>query len=142
MIIVNGLLYVYTSNTCIDSCNHHHNQDTGQFQHLKSSLWCPLWCPFVVSLPAQPQPLVITDLFILSFLECHGSGTLQYATLFIYLFIHSFIHSWLRWVFVAARGLSLVAASGGYSLLWCAGFSLQWLLLWSTGFSSCGTRAQ
>ena len=62
--------------------------------------------------------------------------------LFIYLFI------WLRWVFVAARGLSLIAASGGYSSLWCAGFSLQWLLLlWSTGsrhagFRSCGTQAQ
>ena len=45
-------------------------------------------------------------------------------------------------------GFSLVAVSGGYSLLWCAGFSLQWLLLLqSTGsrhadFSSCGTRAQ
>ena len=45
-------------------------------------------------------------------------------------------------------GFSLVAASGGYSSLWCAGFSLQWLLLlWSIGsrcmgFSSCGTRAQ
>ena len=55
---------------------------------------------------------------------------------------------WLRWVLVAVRGLSLVAASGGYSSLWCAGFSLRWLLLlWSTGsrctgFSSCGTRAQ
>ena len=41
---------------------------------------------------------------------------------------------WLYWVFVAAHGLSLVAASGGYSLLWSASFSLQWLLLlWSTG---------
>ena len=30
--------------------------------------------------------------------------------------------------------LSLVAVSGGYSLLPCAGFSLEWLLsLWSTG---------
>ena len=29
------------------------------------------------------------------------------------------------WVFVAACGLSLVAASGDYSLLWCAGFLLQ-----------------
>ena len=54
----------------------------------------------------------------------------------------------LRWVFVAACGLSLVAASGGYSSLWCAGFSLRWLLsLWSTGFgrvgfSSYGTWAQ
>ena len=62
---------------------------------------------------------------------------------FIYLFFGR-----LRWVFVAARGLSLVVASGGYSSLWCAGFSLQWLLLlWSTGsrcmgFSSCSTRAQ
>ena len=45
-------------------------------------------------------------------------------------------------------GFSLVAVSRGYSLLWCAGFSLRWLLLlWSTGsrrvgFSSCGMRAQ
>ena len=55
---------------------------------------------------------------------------------------------WLRWVFLAARGLSLVAASGGYSSLWCAGFSLQWLILLRSmrsrraGFSSCGARAQ
>ena len=50
-------------------------------------------------------------------------------------------------VFVAVHGLSLVAESGGYSLLWCAGFSLWWLLLlWSmssgqAGFSSCGSWA-
>ena len=49
---------------------------------------------------------------------------------------------------LAVRGLSLVAASRGYSSLWCAGFSLLWpLLLRSTGsrrvgFSSCGTQAQ
>ena len=59
-----------------------------------------------------------------------------------------FIYFWLHWVFVAARGLSLVAASGGYSLLQCAGFSLQWLLLLRSmgsrhaGFSSCSTWAQ
>ena len=58
-----------------------------------------------------------------------------------------FIYFWLRWVFVAARGLSLVVASRRYSLLWCAGFSLRWfLLLRSTGsrragFRSCGTWA-
>ena len=46
------------------------------------------------------------------------------------------------------RGLSQVAASGGYSSLWCAGFSLRWILLLRstgsrcTGFSSCGTWAQ
>ena len=50
------------------------------------------------------------------------------------------------WVFVAACGLSLVAASGGYSSLQCAGFSLWWLLLLQSsgsrhaGFSSCGEQ--
>ena len=62
-------------------------------------------------------------------------------------FVLFYFYFWLLWVFVAVRGLSLIAASGGYSSLWCTGFSLQWLLLWSTGsrctgFSSCGTRAQ
>ena len=71
---------------------------------------------------------------------------------FIYLFIFIFgcIGSslGLHWVFVAVRGLSLVAVSGGYSSLWCTGFSLQWLLLLRSmgsrcmGFSSCGTWAQ
>ena len=65
---------------------------------------------------------------------------------FFYLIL--FIYSWLRWVFVAARGLSLVAVSGGYSSLQCAGFSLRWLLLLQStgsrlaGFGSCGTRAE
>ena len=63
----------------------------------------------------------------------------------IFLFIYYF---WLRQVFVAACGLSLVAASGSYSLLRCAGFSLRWLLLLRStgsrlaGFSSCGSWAQ
>ena len=59
-----------------------------------------------------------------------------------------YFYFWLGCVFTAAYGLSLVAASGGYSSLRCVGFSLrQVLLLWSTGsrragFSSCGMRAQ
>ena len=58
-----------------------------------------------------------------------------------------FFFFWLCWVFVAARGLSLVA-SGSYTLLQCTGFSLWWLvLLRSTGsrrmgFSSCGVWTQ
>ena len=58
-----------------------------------------------------------------------------------------FVLFWLHWVFVAARRLSLVVVSGGYSLLRCAGFSLQWLLLLRsmgsrlTGFRSCSTWA-
>ena len=54
---------------------------------------------------------------------------------FINLFI-LFIYFWLRWVFVAARGLPLVAVSGGYSSLRCMGFSLRWLLL----LQSTGSR--
>ena len=75
---------------------------------------------------------------------------------FFFSFINLFIlfYFWLRWVLVAARRFSLVVVSGGYSLLWCAGFSLWWLLLlWSTGsraqasvvaacgLSSCGMWA-
>ena len=58
-----------------------------------------------------------------------------------------FICFWLRWVFLAAHGLPLVVASGGYSSLRCVGFSLQWLLLLRStgsrckGCSSCGTWA-
>ena len=58
-----------------------------------------------------------------------------------------FFYFWLSWVFVAVRRLSLVAASGGYSSLRCAGLSLRWLpLLWSTGsrcagLSNCVSRA-
>ena len=59
-----------------------------------------------------------------------------------------FFFFWLRWVFVAVRGLSLVAASGGYCSLRSVGFSLRWLLLLQStgsrcmGFSSCSTWAQ
>ena len=67
---------------------------------------------------------------------------------FLKIYIYIFIYFWLHWVFIAVHGLSLVVASGGYSWLRCAGFSLQWLLLlWSigsrhAGFSSCGMWAQ
>ena len=65
---------------------------------------------------------------------------------FFYKFIYSFTYFWLSWVFVAVRRLSLVAASGGYSLLRYTGFLLQWLLLLQStgsrhvGFSSCGSK--
>ena len=77
--------------------------------------------------------------------------------LFIYLFIHSFIHSfiylWLRWVFVAAHGLSLVAARAtlrcGVWASHCGGFSCcgarapgAWAsVVVAHGLSSCGLRA-
>ena len=77
---------------------------------------------------------------------------LQSPMVFFFLFFflnlfYLFIYFWLCWVFVAVHGLSLVVASGGYSSLHCAGFSLQWLLLLQStgsscmGFSSCGSWA-
>ena len=66
----------------------------------------------------------------------------------LFIIIIFYIYFWLCWVFVAARGLSLVVVSGGDSSLWCAGFSLRWLLLLRSmgsrhaGFSSCGVQAQ
>ena len=65
-------------------------------------------------------------------------------------FFKGFIYFGLFWVFSSfCVGFSLVAESGGYpqvAWLQCAGFSLLWLLSWSTGskasgFSSCGTWA-
>ena len=47
-----------------------------------------------------------------------------------------FFFFWLSWIFLAARGLSLVVESGGYSSLWYIGFSLRWLLL----LQSMGSR--
>ena len=84
---------------------------------------------------------------------CSLYCTIYPCSLFYFLFlflkyIYLFIYFWLRWVFVAARRLSLVAVSGGYSSLQCAGFSLWWLLLLrSTGsrcmaFTSCSMQAQ
>ena len=59
---------------------------------------------------------------------------------FVYLFLDALGLCCCAWAF-------LVVANGGYSLLWCADLSLQWLLLlWSmgsrhVGFSSCGSWA-
>ena len=58
----------------------------------------------------------------------------QHVYLFIYLFF------WLCWVFVSARGLSPVAASGSHSSSRCAGLSLSRpLLLRSTGSRRAGS---
>ena len=57
-----------------------------------------------------------------------SSGDFYLFIIIIFLNFYLFIYFWLHWVLVAARGLSLVV-SGGYSSLWCTGFSLQWPLL-------------
>ena len=52
----------------------------------------------------------------------------------IYFFIYLFIYFWLRWVFVAVHGLSLVVARG--STLRCGARASH-----CSGFSCCGARA-
>ena len=65
----------------------------------------------------------------------------------LFFFFFYLIYFWLCQVFVAARGLSLVVVSRGYSSLRCACFSLWWFLLLRssgarrTGFSCCGAWA-
>ena len=66
------------------------------------------------------------------FCFCFSFLSLFFGNRFLFFFINLFIlfvYFWLRWVFVAAQELSLVAVSGGYSSLRCVGFSLRWLLL-------------
>ena len=59
---------------------------------------------------------------------------------FFFLLNYLFIYFWLCWVFVSVRGLSLVAAGGGYSSSRCAGLSLSRpLLLRSTGSRRAGS---
>ena len=63
-----------------------------------------------------------------------------FSILFFFFLINLFIYFWLRWVFIATHGLSLVV-SGDCSSLWCAGFSLRSTDSRCAGFSSCGARA-
>ena len=62
-------------------------------------------------------------------------------TVLAHLFVCLFAYLWLSWVFVAARGLSPVVASGGYTSLQCAGCSLRSTGSKHAGFSSCGSWA-
>ena len=77
----------------------------------------------------------------LGYLEENSDGTMLLDLIWVLLFSNSvfcflfFFFFWLRWVFVAAHGLSLVAASRGYSSLWSTGSRCA-------GFSSCGMGAQ
>ena len=91
--------------------------------------------------------LTFRSLIHFEFIFVYGVRECSNFMLLIFIIIITIFYFWLCLVFVAAWGLSLVAASRGYSSLRCTGFSLRWLLLlWSTGsrcagFSSCGSRA-
>ena len=73
------------------------------------------------------------------------SYTTSYTKYSHYIYVNTFFKKY--YLFIYWPCLVFVAASGGYSSLQCAGFSLQWLLLLRSmgsrrvGFSSCGTWA-
>ena len=101
--------------------------------------------PGVISWPYIKR--AITECFwYQSFLQCFNNWNSECQKLLFFFFV-TFFFFWLHWVFVAVCRLSLVAASRGYSLLRCTGFSLWWLLLLRStgsrcaGFSSCGSWA-
>ena len=65
---------------------------------------------------------------------------LLFTQFFFFYYFYLFLSFWLCWVFISARGLSPVAASGGHPSSRCAGLSLSWpLLLRSTGSRCAGS---
>ena len=99
-------------------------------------------------MPIDILPKTFLDWFYFGLHAIKTTKLIHQLHFFFFFRFLNFIYFWLRWVFIAARGLSLVAASGGCSSLWFAGFSSRWLLLLQstgsrhTGFSSCGSQAQ
>uniref|UniRef100_A0AC11ENG1 Uncharacterized protein n=2 Tax=Ovis aries TaxID=9940 RepID=A0AC11ENG1_SHEEP len=73
--------------------------------------------------------IVLFMLFYILFLK--NSLCLKKIVLFIYLFLAGL-------GLFCCMSFSPAAARRGYSFLRCTGFSLQWLLLWSTGSGVCG----
>ena len=77
----------------------------------------------LVNIPVGYVLLILFPIFSLAF-----SISLSVTQSFFNKFI-LFIYFWLHWVFIAVRGLSLVAVSGGVRASHCG------------GFSCCGARA-
>ena len=103
--------------------------------------WCPHWKSVCVGFSWSLYCFQFVYLSFFMPVPCWvfvGGGGF-YIYLFIYL---------ACWVFIVVHGLSLVAASGGYSSFQCTGFSLWWLLLLQSmgsrcvGFSSCSMWVQ
>ena len=69
-----------------------------------------------------------------AFSQKSSPSSLPVPLFFFSSFKNLFIYFWLHWVFVAAHGLSLAAASGDYP-------SLQFVGFYCGGFCSCGSWA-
>ena len=102
--------YVFSSFECIPRCGIARSHSNSVFNFLRNC-----------------QTVFHSSCTILHFHQQCMRAPIVYSFL-IFKFI-LFIYFWLHWVFIAARGLSLVGTSGGYSSLWYLGFSSWWLLL-------------
>ena len=60
---------------------------------------------------------------------------------FFFFLINLFFYVWLRWVFVAARGLSLVVVSGGFSCCGARALGTWASVVVAHVLSSCGACA-
>ena len=83
---------------CTESCNHHHNQNREYFHQLPNF-------PHTSPLKSVPKLLTTTDLFsvpiVLSCLECHINGIIQYVPFWVWLLSLSIMHLRLNRVVVA-----------------------------------------
>ena len=95
-----------------------------------------------------PSPFSFASVFpSISYISTYIHSLFLNFGLFFVFKIYLCICFWVHWVFVAVQGLSLVAASGGYSLVdmhrlltVVASLVVEHELRWA-GFSGCGTQA-
>ena len=88
------------------------------------------------------REVILASAFTGNTTEVEFNNTALFSLYFSLFKKNKFIYFWLRWVFAAARGLSLGVESGGYSSLRCASFSLRSLfLLRSTSSRHTGSVA-
>ena len=79
--------------------------------------------------------LIPSEASLLSHIWVTGSLGIMISIFFPNNFYLSYF--WLHWIFVALRGLSPVAGSGGYTWLLCKGFSLWRLLVAEPSLQVC-----
>ena len=103
------------SNRLLDVCEEFN--ETAEYIKQRLSLSCP-------------QTQLCSSVCVFGASAKVNSGKLRQSVIFFFFLIYFLLfYFWLHWVFVAAHRLSLLAASGDYSSLRCADFSLRWLLL-------------
>ena len=116
------------------------------FQFSSVAQSCPtLWDPMNRSTPGLPVHHQLPE-FTQTHVHRVGDAIQpSHPLLFYFLLYFNFLKFIYLLIFGCAgsslpsAGFSLIVASGGYYLVWCAGFSLQWLLLlWSTGSMARG----